>query len=53
MIAVMQMGLSPDQFWRLSALEWRWLLSAAGSRGARLSLNEAQALAALYPDDGK
>jgi hypothetical protein len=48
------MGLSPHQFWRLSVAEWAALAGAA--RGAapqepRLSLAEAERLAALYPDD--
>lgn len=43
----MSLGLQPGEFWRLSALEWRWLTSAGEKP---MTAGEAQALARLYPD---
>ena len=43
------MRLRPDDFWRLSVEEWRWLNEAGAS--AAPSRAEIEALAALYPDE--
>jgi len=43
------MKLRPDDFWRLSVEEWRWL-NEAGASGAP-SRAEIEALVAQYPDE--
>ena len=42
--------MRPEDFWKLSAREWRWLVEAAGV-APPLTRAEALRLAALYPDD--
>ena len=49
--AVLRLGLSPDGFWRLSLVEWRWLLAASlGAGGERLDAAALSALLKRYPD---
>lgn len=47
---VVQLGLSPGQFWRLSLVEWRWLTASAAADGP-LSRAEFDRLRALHPDE--
>lgn len=42
--------MRPDDFWALSALEWRWL-AGAGAPEPLLTRAEALRLVALYPDE--
>lgn len=53
--AVLELGLTPEQFWRLSLWEWRALNAAAqamtGADAARLK-TEMTALLSDYPDKG-
>lgn len=47
--AVLQLGLSPDQFWRLSLVEWRWLTEPAPA-DRPLSRAEFDRLSQAHPD---
>lgn len=51
--AVIQMKLAPDDFWRLTPREWRWLAAAFGPAGGaeRLDVETLAALIAAYPDE--
>jgi uncharacterized phage protein (TIGR02216 family) len=48
-LGVLRLGLSPDEFWRLSLAEWR-ALTAAPPQDLPLSRPDLEALLALYPD---
>ena len=48
-LGVLRLGLSPDEFWRLSLAEWR-ALTAAPPQDTPLSRPDLEALLALYPD---
>jgi Phage tail assembly chaperone protein, TAC len=39
-------GIGPEDFWRLSLTEWRWL----AARGAGLKAGRLQELMAAFPD---
>jgi uncharacterized phage protein (TIGR02216 family) len=47
-----QLGLRPDQFWRLSPVELRIMLGAEAATPP-LSRARLEELAAAYPDQGK
>lgn len=46
-LAVGALGLSPDAFWALTFLEWRWLAPQAEA----MRQDELSRLVALYPDE--
>ncbi len=49
--ALLQLGLSPDAFWRLSLAEWRWLLEAAlGEDPQAMDAGALRTLLTRYPD---
>lgn len=47
-----QLGLTPDQFWRLSPLELRIMLGAE-AKAPPITRARLEELAAAYPDKGK
>ena len=48
--AVLELGLTPEAFWRLSLAEWR-ALTAPPDQGLGLTRSQFDALFALYPDE--
>ncbi|MBB5518093.1 phage tail assembly chaperone [Amphiplicatus metriothermophilus] len=46
------MNLAPDQFWRLTPREWRWLCAALAPEPAPRRADFA-ALLAQFPDEGR
>ena len=44
-----RLGLSPDQFWRLTVLEWRILVGRGGAAEDALTRRELDALLAAHP----
>jgi uncharacterized phage protein (TIGR02216 family) len=49
-LAVLELGLTPEAFWRLSLAEWR-ALTAVPEQDRGLSRSQFDALSALYPDE--
>jgi uncharacterized phage protein (TIGR02216 family) len=49
-LAVLELGLTPEAFWRLSLAEWR-ALTAFPDQDLGLSRSQFDALSALYPDE--
>lgn len=47
--AALRLGLTPEDFWRLSLVEWRALTGGA----AGLSRSELLALLERFPDEGR
>lgn len=46
------LGVAPEQFWRLSVLEWRALISGLGATGPAMRRDEFDSLLGQYPDKG-
>jgi uncharacterized phage protein (TIGR02216 family) len=49
-LAVLELGLTPEAFWRLSLAEWR-ALTAVPDPEPGLTRSQFDALSALYPDE--
>ncbi|MEL6325017.1 MAG: phage tail assembly chaperone [Pseudomonadota bacterium] len=47
--AAIRMGLNPAEFWRLSLVEWRWLVAGHSDSGA-MTPQGLDALMQSYPD---
>lgn len=49
-LAVLELGLTPEAFWRLSLAEWR-ALTTPPDQDHGLTRSQFDALSALYPDE--
>jgi uncharacterized phage protein (TIGR02216 family) len=49
-LAVLELGLTPEAFWRLSLAEWR-ALTAIPEHDLALSRSRFDVLCSLYPDE--
>jgi uncharacterized phage protein (TIGR02216 family) len=49
-LAVLEFGLTPEAFWRLSLAEWR-ALTVLPDQDLGLTRSQFDALSALYPDE--